>query len=71
MDLRKNPVVEFLSAPSLTFVVWEKRIAHDFFDNLKLLGAVPASKYNVSGFEAQSVRACHGKGFAKYTPSIR
>jgi len=71
MNLRENPVVEFSSAPSLAFVVRKKRIAHDFFDDLKLLSAVPASKYNVARLEAQSVGACHSKGFAKYTPSIR
>lgn len=63
MNLRKNPVIIFSSAPDPTFVVRQKRITGDFFDDLKLVAAVPPGEDHLPRLESQSVRPCHSKVF--------
>ena len=64
MNLRKNPVVVFFPAPDLAFVVRQKRITGDLFDDLKLVAAVPSGEDHLPRLESQPVRPCHDRVFA-------
>ena len=64
MNLWENPVIILFPAPDLAFVMWEKRIAGDFFDDFKLVAAVPPGEDHLPRLESQSVRPCHDRVFA-------
>jgi len=64
MNLRKNPVIIFFPAPDLAFVMREKRITGDFFDDLKLVGAMPPGEDHLPRLESQPLWPCHHKVFA-------
>ena len=64
MNLRKNPVVVFFPAPDFAFVVRQKRIAGDFFDDLKFVTAVPPGEDHLSRLESQPVWPSHDRVFA-------